>query len=61
MTYKEFVYEVAIMRQAQRDYFKTRDPQVLRRCKWEEKAVDLAILDFKKAFDAAGDPNACQD
>lgn len=51
MTLREFVYEVAIMRQAQRDYFRTRDPQTLRRCKWEEKQVDLAILDLKKEFD----------
>lgn len=43
MTAREFFDKVAAMRQAQRDYFKTRDKDTLIRSKQLEKAVDDEI------------------
>ena len=43
MTAREFFDKVAAMRQAQRDYFKTRDKEVLIRSKQLEKEVDDEI------------------
>lgn len=43
MTAREFFEKVAAMRQAQRDYFKTRDKEVLIRSKQLEKEVDDEI------------------
>lgn len=43
MTAREFFDKVASMRQAQRDYFKTRDKEVLIKSKQLEKEVDDEI------------------
>lgn len=43
MTSREFFDKVAAMRQAQRDYFKTRDKDTLIRSKMLEKEVDKEI------------------
>lgn len=43
MTAKEFFYLVAEMRQTQKDYFKTRDKEVLVKSKELEKRVDEEI------------------
>lgn len=43
MTAREFFDKVAAMRQAQRDYFKTRDKDTLIRSKQLEKEVDDEI------------------
>lgn len=43
MTARDFFEKVAAMRQAQRDYFKTRDKEVLIRSKQLEKEVDDEI------------------
>lgn len=44
MNSREFFYLVKRMRQAQRDYFKTRDSQVLRLARALEGEVDKEIL-----------------
>lgn len=43
MTPKEFFYLVSQMRSAQKEYFKSRAPQVLRAARHYEDAVDLEI------------------
>lgn len=43
MTSKEFFYLVASMRDTQRKYFKTRDPQVFRAARALENDVDREI------------------
>ena len=43
MTAKEFFYLVEDMRKAQKDYFKTRDKEVLVKSKELEKRVDEEI------------------
>lgn len=43
MTAREFFEKVAAMRQAQRDYFKTRDKDTLIRSKTLEKEIDDEI------------------
>jgi hypothetical protein len=43
MTPEEFVVLVGRMRDAQREYFRTRDPEVLNRSKYLERQVDRAI------------------
>jgi len=47
MTPREFFYLTSNMRAAQREYFKTRDPHVLRACKALEKEVDDEIQRVK--------------
>ena len=47
MTAREFFYLVANMRQAQNDYFRTRDPMILRACKAIEREVDEEIARVK--------------
>ena len=47
MTAKEFFYLVAQMRQAQTDYFKSRDQQILRHARALEKDVDAEIARVK--------------
>lgn len=47
MTAKEFFYLVSQMRQAQTDYFKTRDQQILRHARMLEKDVDAEIARVK--------------
>ena len=43
MDYQEFTELVRDMRQAQRQYFKTRNPEILEKSKQLEKAVDSEI------------------
>lgn len=43
MNYQEFTELVRSMRQAQRQYFKTRNPEILEQSKKLEKAVDAEI------------------
>lgn len=47
MTAREFFYLVSNMRQAQREYFRTRDQQYLRACKRLEGEVDEEIARVK--------------
>lgn len=47
MTAREFFYLVSNMRQAQNEYFRTRDPMVLRACKAIERDVDEEIARVK--------------
>lgn len=47
MTAKEFFYLVSQMREAQRDYFKTRDQAILRRARALEGDVDAEIFRVK--------------
>ena len=47
MTAKEFFYLVSQMREAQRDYFKTRDQVILRRARALEDDVDEEIFRVK--------------
>lgn len=42
----EFVEKVAMMRHAQRTYFKTRDNDWLKKSKELEKAVDIMLAAF---------------
>ena len=51
MTPREFFYLTSNMRAAQRVYFKTRDPHVLRACKALEKEVDQEIQRVKQILD----------
>lgn len=48
MNAREFFYLVANMRQAQNEYFRTRDPRVLRACKAIERDVDDEIARVKE-------------
>lgn len=47
MNAREFFYLVSNMRQAQNEYFRTRDPKVLRACKAIERDVDEEIARVK--------------
>lgn len=47
MTPREFFYLTSNMRAAQREYFKTRDPHVLRACRALEIEVDNEIQRVK--------------
>lgn len=47
MTAREFFYLVSQMREAQRDYFKTRDQAILRRARALEGDVDAEIFRVK--------------
>lgn len=57
MKAREFFYLVSNMRQAQRDYFKTRDQVILRTCKVLEKQVDEEIDRVKRVVDMIEDYN----
>ena len=46
MDLKDFVKLVARMRQAQRDYFRSRDPAVLEESKALEREVDKAVKEL---------------
>lgn len=46
MTHQEFIAAVATMRSLQRQYFKTRDMDILRQSKAAELEVDRAIQKF---------------
>lgn len=48
MSHSEFVSPVAVMRESQKAYFKTRDPYVLGESKKLEKAVDKAVKEFRE-------------
>lgn len=48
MTNREFFYLVAQMREAQRDYFRERSQQLLRRCRALERDVDAEIWRVKE-------------
>lgn len=47
MTAREFFYLVSNMRNAQTEYFKKRDQQLLRTCKYLEGEVDKEIARVK--------------
>lgn len=47
MNSREFFYLVSQMRQAQNEYFRTREPKVLRACKAIEREVDDEIARVK--------------
>lgn len=51
----EFLSTVARMRQAQKDYFKTKDKNVLERSKSLERMVDKQILELLKDQEKPGD------
>lgn len=53
MTAKEFFYLVASMREAQREYYKTRDPLKLRAARALEGDVDREILRVKSVINDA--------
>lgn len=53
MTNREFLFAVANMREAQRDYFRTRDSAILRAAIAAEREVDEEILRRKEAILAA--------
>lgn len=48
MTTGEFVDKVSAMREAQKEYFKSRSPKALQRSKQLEKEVDSILLSRKK-------------
>lgn len=58
MTNREFFYAVSNMREAQREYFKTRDQRTLRRCKALEKEIDNEIYRVKSIIELAEQVNA---
>ena len=43
---KDFITTVKAMREAQKEYFRTRDRQVLQRSKALEKRVDALIAEY---------------
>ena len=49
MTPEEFIAAVANMRNAQKDYFRTRSQQTLERSKALEKAVDKMLIEMASA------------
>lgn len=54
MTAQEFFYLVASMREAQKEYFKTRDGKVFRQCRALENDVDWEIRRVKEILAAKG-------
>lgn len=56
---KDFITTVKDMREAQKEYFRTRDRQVLQRSKALEKRVDALIAEYndkpKSLFDNEND------
>lgn len=52
MNPREFFYAVAQMRQAQREYFKLRTPDNLRRARWLEGEIDREIARTKAIVEA---------
>lgn len=56
---KDFITTVKAMREAQKEYFRTRDRQVLQRSKALEKCVDTLIAEYdnkpKGLFDNEND------
>lgn len=56
---KDFITTVKAMREAQKEYFRTRDRQVLQRSKALEKRVDALIAEYdnkpKGLFDNEND------
>lgn len=48
MNAREFFYLVSRMREAQRDYFRTREPHLLRVCRKLEMEVDEEIHRVKQ-------------
>lgn len=54
MNSREFFYLVAQMRQAQREYFKNRDPLVLRAARKLENEVDHEIQRVREILAAQG-------
>lgn len=54
MTSREFFYLVSAMRQAQREYFKTRDQLKLRVCRKLETEVDDEIYRVKDILKCGG-------
>lgn len=53
MNAREFFYLVARMREAQRDYFETRDQRLLRLCRKLENEVDGEIARVKTIVSAS--------
>lgn len=54
MNAREFFYAVAQMREAQREYFKTRDHNVLRAARKWENTIDLEISRTKEVLENCG-------
>jgi len=52
MNAREFFYAVAQMREAQKEYFKTRDHNVLRAARKWENTIDLEIARTKAVLHA---------
>lgn len=52
MTHREFFYLVSQMRQAQRDYFRTKEQRALRRSRALENEVDKEIYRVKDIIKA---------
>ena len=59
LSMKDFITTVKAMREAQKEYFRTRDRQVLQRSKALEKRVDALIAEYdnkpKGLFDNEND------
>lgn len=51
MNAREFFYLVSQMRATQNDYFRTRDPQTLRKCRALEGDVDREIKRVKAVLE----------
>ena len=55
---KDFITTVKAMREAQKEYFRTRDRQVLQRSKALEKRVDALIAEYDNKPKSLFDDNA---
>jgi len=55
---KDFITTVKAMREAQKEYFRTRDRQVLQRSKALEKRVDALIAEYDNKPKGLFDGNA---
>lgn len=55
---KDFITTVKAMREAQKEYFRTRDRQVLQRSKALEKRVDTLIAEYDNKPKGLFDDNA---
>lgn len=55
---KNFITTVKTMREAQKEYFRTRDRQVLQRSKALEKRVDALIAEYDNKPKGLFDDNA---
>lgn len=60
MDWREFVFLVAEMRNAQNDYFAFRNPRALRQAKNLERQVDRAVADMLAALEGLERERASQ-